>query len=367
MKRVGIIGTGLIGGSIALALKKRAGDKFFISGFDLSQTTLERARLAGAIDKPCATIAELVSSSDIIVVATPLEAIEPVFEAVASHIGENQVITDVCSLKKPVQDLAEKIFPDSSLFVGGHPMAGSEKGGFDAAHHELFVGRSYILTPTAKTSEKALAEISGLIRVLGARPVILSPDEHDFAVAYSSHLTHVISWSLVAVAAKHRTAEIGARFGGPSYRDMTRVAMAPPEMWSSILKGNKQHVLRAIELFERELQEFKQKIERGDAAELANMITPIREKRFEIYRSYEPEGKIYRLEVVLPNRPGQLARVASLLSSEGINIENIEMVHGEGQGLLFVDIIGEETADKALKLLLQKGFEAAIETGGGEQ
>lgn len=366
MKRVGIIGTGLIGGSIALALKKRAGSDFYIYGFDLSRATLKRAKEAGALDRPCTSIEELVCSSDIVLVATPFEAIEPVFEAVAAHLKENQVVTDVCSLKKPVQDIAERILPDPSLFVGGHPMAGSEKGGFDAAHHELFVGRSYILTPTARTSEKALAEVNSLIRALGARPVILSPDEHDFAVAYSSHLTHVISWSLIGVAAKHRTAEIGARFGGPSFRDMTRVAMASPEMWSSILKGNKEYILQAIELFERELEEFKEQIKRGDAAKLARMIAPIREKRFEIYRSYEPEGRIYRLEVVLPNRPGQLAQVAALLSGEGINIENIEMVHGEGQGLLFVDIAGKETANRALKLLLQKGFEAAIEAGGDQ-
>jgi prephenate dehydrogenase len=364
MKRVGIIGTGLIGGSIALALKKKRGSDFFTLGFDLSRESLEKAVRAGAIDLSCGSIEELVKKSDIVIVATPFEAVPSVFEAIGPYLEDEKVVTDVCSLKKPVQELAEKIFPDPAVFVGGHPMAGSERGGFDAAHHELFVGRSYIITPTPQTSEKALAALSGLIKVLGARPVMLSPEEHDLAVAFSSHLTHIISWCLVATALRERIAEIGARFGGPSYRDATRVAMASPEMWASILKGNRENILKAIEIFEQELKEFKRKIDRGSSEEILNMLLPIREKRFEIYRSLEPGAEIYRLEVVIPNRPGQLARVATLLSGEGVNIENIEMVHGEGQGLLFIDIAGRETAEKALSILIHEGFDAAIEAKG---
>lgn len=360
MKKVGIIGLGLIGGSLALALKNKYKGEVYVYGYDVSKEAVEKALSAGAIDEELKSAGEVAQASELTVVATPLESIEEVLRTIGAFQGPESVITDVCSLKKKVVELSQRLLQYPENFIGGHPMAGSEKGGFDAAHHEIFLGRPYIITPTESTAEKAIKEAHWLIKSIGAKPVTLSAEEHDLAVAFNSHLTHVISWAIVSLALKDRTAEVAARFGGPSYRDMTRVSMSSPSLWSNILSENREKVLKAIDLFAEELRSFREAISTGSKDKIESKIRPAREKRFEIYRSTEEKEEIYRLEVVLPNRPGQLARVTSLLGMEGINIENIEMVHGEGQGLLFVDVNGKELAEKALKILSKEGFEVSF-------
>ncbi|MCX7831794.1 MAG: prephenate dehydrogenase/arogenate dehydrogenase family protein [Actinobacteria bacterium] len=364
MKKVGIVGVGLIGGSIALALKNKYKDKVYIYGYDLNKEHIRKAKEVGAIDECFEEGAQVVQSSDLIIVATPLDKVKEVFQYIAKHQTPDKVVTDVCSLKMKVHKLAETILPYPENFIGGHPMAGSEKGGFDAAHHEIFIGKPYIITPVENTSEMAISEVHWLIKSLGAKPVTLTPEEHDYAVAYNSHLTHVISWAIVSMALKDRTADIAARFGGPSYRDMTRVSMSSPSLWSLILSENKDKVSKAIDLCIKEIISLKSAIESGSREEIEKIIKPARDKRFEIYRASEAKGKIFRLEVVLPNKPGQLAKVTALFGQQGINIENIEMVHGEGQGLLFVDVCGEENAERALSILQAAGFEATISQDG---
>lgn len=360
MKKIAVIGLGLIGGSVSLALKRKHKDKVYIYGYDLKKEHLSKALNASAIDQSAESIVEAVKEADIIIVATPVSSIKDVFQEISASENTKAVVTDVCSLKSIVCELAKKYLLVPENFIGGHPMAGSEKGGFDAAHHEIFVGRPYILTPLANTSEKAMQEAHWLIKSLGAKPAVLSPEEHDFAVAYSSHLTHLISWAIVSVALSNRTADIAAKFGGPSFREMTRVSMSSPELWAQILVENREKIQKAAELFLEKFNDLKKELEEGDTKSIQEKIKAIRDKRFEIYRVSEAGGKIYRLEVVLPNKPGQLAKVTSILSKEGINIENIEMMHGEGQGLLFVDISGKENAELALKALRNEGFEASV-------
>lgn len=360
MKKVGIIGVGLIGGSIALALKNKYKDKVHIYGYDLNKEHLRKAKEVGAVDECLEEGVQVIQNTDLIIVATPLDKVAEVFKYIAVYQTPDKVITDVCSLKTKIIELAETYLPYPENFIGGHPMAGSEKGGFDAAHHEIFIGKPYIITPVENTSEMAISVVHWLIKSLGAKPVTLTPEEHDYAVAYNSHLTHVISWAIVSMALKDKTADIAARFGGPSYRDMTRVSMSSPSLWSLILSENKDKVSKAIELYINELNSFKSAIESGNREQIEKIIKPARDKRFEIYKAAEAKGKIFRLEVVLPNKPGQLAKVTGLFGQQGINIENIEMVHGEGQGLLFIDVCGEENAEKALRILQSEGFEATI-------
>lgn len=364
MKKVGVIGLGLIGGSISLALKNRYKDEVYIYGYDLNDRSALKALSSGALDEILGSPSEVASKAELVIIATPMESVEPVLREISSVDLSTKVITDVCSLKSKVVEAAESLLPNPENFVGGHPMAGSEKGGFDAAHHEIFTGRPYIITPTDATSEFAIGEVHWLIRSIGARPVSLSPEEHDLAVAFNSHLTHVVSWAIVSLATKDRIADVAARFGGPSYREMTRVSMSSPSLWSQILSQNSSNVARAIEMLIKELNSFKEVVESGSRELIEEKIKPIREKRFEIYRTAEERAEIYRVEVVLPNRPGQLARVTSLLGKEGINIENIEMVHGEGQGLLFIDLSGQENALQALKVLKENGFEVSISGEG---
>lgn len=364
MKKVGVIGLGLIGGSISLALKNKYKDQVHIYGYDVSAETASKALNSGAVDEVLVSPVEVASKADITVIATPLDSFEEVIKQISSADLSGKVVTDVCSLKSWVVEVAESTLENPENFVGGHPMAGSEKGGFDAAHHEIFTGRPYIITPTERTSERAIGEVHWLIRSIGARPVTLSPEEHDLAVAFNSHLTHVVSWAIVSLSLKDKIADIAARFGGPSYREMTRVSMSSPALWAQILSQNSHRVSKAIEMLISELKSFKEIVESGSRELIEEKIKPIRQKRFEIYRAAEEKAEIYRLEVVLPNKPGQLAKVTSLLGKQGINIENIEMVHGEGQGLLFIDLSGQENAVQALNVLKENGFEVSISGEG---
>lgn len=360
MKKVGIIGLGLIGGSIALSLKKKK--SAIVYGYDTDFETSVEVLKAGAVDELKDSIKELVSSVDLLITAVPLSSIETVFKEITEGWRKDLTITDVCSLKIPVVRAAERIFPSIENFIGGHPMAGSEKGGFTSASHELFVGRPYILTPTEKTQEKALTDAHWLIKKLNARPAVLSPEEHDLAVAYSSHLPHILSWSFVGLMNRAAILETAAKFGGPSFRDITRISMAPPALWSEILIRNRDNVLSMINNLIEELKKFGEIIKGADEDELRFLIESLREKRMEISRAIEAGEVLYRLEVVLMNRPGELASVTTALGREGINIENIEMVHGEGQGLLFIDIANFEASQKAADILREKGYEVTIQS-----
>lgn len=363
MKKVGIIGLGLIGGSIALCLKRKGSAQ--ICGFDINNATLEAAFEAHAVDKVAKSIEELVDFSDIIVVSVPLSSVKEVFRKIAEFWKDELIVTDVSSLKSPVVRLAEEIFPLPENFIGGHPMAGSEKGGFSSANYELFVGRTYILTPTEKTSERALKEAHWLIRELNAKPATLPPEEHDYAVAFSSHLPHVLSWSIIGLTEKNRLLDTAAKFGGPSFRDITRVSLAPADLWTQILLNNSERVISLIDEFKKELDEFKRALESMQEEALKEIIEERREKRMEISRALEVGEVLYRAEVILLNKPGELASVTTALGRAGINIENIEMVHGEGQGLLFIDFASREAAEKAMDILKNEGYDVALESFEG--
>jgi prephenate dehydrogenase len=360
MKKVGIIGLGLIGGSIALSLKKK--NSAVVYGLDTDAETAAEALHVGAVDELRDSLKELAASAELLIAAVPLSSIDAVFREIADCLRDDLTVTDVCSLKMPVVRAAENILPSTENFIGGHPMAGSEKGGFKSASHELFIGRTYILTPTEKTSERAIKDAHWLIKELGARPAVLSPEEHDAAVAYSSHLPHVLSWSFVGLMNRDPMLETAAKFGGPSFRDITRISMAPSDLWSQILIRNREKVAIMIEELMQELENFRKILISSDEKKLRFLIETMREKRMEISRAIEAGEVLYRVEVVLMNRPGELAAVTAALGREGINIENIEMVHGEGQGLLFIDIANYEASQKAADILRKKGYEVTVQS-----
>lgn len=362
MRRIAVIGLGLIGGSIALSLKSRKPDEYRITGFDVRSEHSDRALSSGAVDAVADTAEEAVDGVDCVVLAVPVDRIRQILKQLAGSIGPHQVVTDVCSIKVPVVEAAREILPHPENFVGGHPMAGSEKGGFAAASPLLLEARPYILTPVEETRPGALGLVRKMAADTGASVAAVSPQEHDVMVAYSSHLPHVISWTLVNLARNHELFENAARFAGASFRDATRVSMSPVDLWLGIIDTNRENLLTAINEYIGELERFRQNLEDGNLDELKSYLESCRSFREKLFRpAMEEKAPVYRLEVVIPNRPGQLAAVTTLLGRSGINIENIEMVHGEGQGLLFIDVSGEEAMKKALKVLRDSGYQVSVE------
>ncbi|HET9918197.1 MAG TPA: prephenate dehydrogenase/arogenate dehydrogenase family protein [Ktedonobacteraceae bacterium] len=237
--RVAIIGLGLIGGSIGLALHKAKGARE-ISGYDLGKGICDRARKIGAVDQPYASIADAVRGAELIILATPVGAMRTLLQDIAPHVSPGAVVTDVASTKVQVISWAEEFLPTSVSFIGGHPMTGKELSGVEAADASLFLNRIYCLTPTARTRSVAISKVSSLVELLGARVRFLEPAEHDGQVASVSHLPFVASIALMETVSNGPAWGDASLLAAGGFRDMTRLAAGNPEMYRDICLTNSE-------------------------------------------------------------------------------------------------------------------------------
>lgn len=237
--RVAIIGLGLIGGSIGLALRKAKAAQQVV-GYDLGKGVSNQARKVGAIDQPFSTLADTVRGAELVVLATPVGAMRVLIQELSPLLTPGAVVTDVASTKVQVISWAEEYLPTTVSFVGGHPMTGKELSGVAAADALLFQGRIYCLTPTARTRPAAINKISTFIEALGARVRFLEPVEHDGQVASVSHLPFVASIALMKVVAESPAWSDAALLAANGFRDMTRLAAGNPEMYRDICLSNSE-------------------------------------------------------------------------------------------------------------------------------
>src|SRR2546425_4896615 len=241
--RVAIIGLGLIGGSIGLALHKaKAAPQ--ITGYDLAKGISNQARKIGAIDQPYSALADAVRGAELVILATPVGAMRSLLQDVAAALSPGAVVTDVASTKVQVISWAEEYLPSSVAFVGGHPMTGKELSGVQAADATLFQGRIYCLTPTARTRSIAITKVSALIEALGARLRFLEPAEHDGQVAGVSHLPFIASIALMNTVAKGPAWGDAAMLAAGGFRDMSRLAAGDPQMYRDICLTNSEALTR---------------------------------------------------------------------------------------------------------------------------
>ncbi|HRZ87316.1 MAG TPA: prephenate dehydrogenase [bacterium] len=263
-KKIAIIGMGLLGGSIGKALisRKLAGTVVGVVRRPEAVTQVVKARSAHLAT---CDIAEGVRNADLVILAVPVEEMSELARRILPYIEKNTVITDVGSVKANVVSRLGKIFARKGIFVGSHPMAGKEKGGLAHADSGLFRDAITIVTPTAKTSPRAVEAVRLLWESLGSRIVILPPADHDRAVAAVSHLPHIVSVALMNAASGARTSQVDPfECIGPSFRDMTRVVSSPADMWAGILVSNKKEVVRVAKRFADEVQRMVSAVSRGD-------------------------------------------------------------------------------------------------------
>jgi prephenate dehydrogenase len=244
--RVAIVGLGLIGGSLARALS-RAGYRVF--GVD-TPAIVRAARRQGAIASGSDDV-EGARESDVIVLAAPPRANLRILRQLAGRVPRETVITDLGSVKAPICALARQ--KKLTSFVGGHPMAGSERSGFAASRADLFHGHPWILTPDG-ASRRAVAAVRELARTVGARPSLMRPQEHDRTVAFLSHLPQLVSWAIDEAARMDGVAKAHLDLAGPGFRDMTRLARSPRPLWREILGQNAIEVSRAQGALRRALR-----------------------------------------------------------------------------------------------------------------
>jgi prephenate dehydrogenase len=260
-KNVTIIGVGLIGGSFALSLRK-AGFKGRISGVGRSRENLVRAKELGMIDEYFTEAGEAVRDADIILLSTPVGQFPRIVRDIREHIKRGAVVTDAGSVKAQVIRELEPLMPEGVSFVGGHPIAGKECSGADAASPDLFNNAVCIITPGHDTDSGAKAKILGLWNSLGARTVLMDPVEHDTVFAAVSHVPHVISYALInAILDVDRDI---ISHGGRGLRDMTRIALSPPDLWRDICMYNRGNILKSLRQFSSSISHVEKLIENSD-------------------------------------------------------------------------------------------------------
>jgi len=253
-ERVTIVGVGLIGGSLGMALRAR-GLAREVVGVARAPETIVTARDRGAIDRGTVDPAFGVGGAELVVLATPPALVVPMARRVLPHLGRDAILTDVASVKAEIVRSVEALAPPgAAAFVGGHPMAGTEGRGIGAAAATLFDRAVYLLTPTERTPRGAVERMSALVRALGAVPVEMEPGEHDQAVARVSHLPYLIAAALMGVA-QPGTPAAGA--AGPAFLGATRVAGSPVELWAEICRLNRDAILSALGVFREELARFE--------------------------------------------------------------------------------------------------------------
>jgi prephenate dehydrogenase len=278
-RKVVIVGVGLIGGSFALALKA-AGAVDHVVGAGRRSETLERARELGLIDAIGTLNASTLSDADLVLVSVPVAQTRAVLAALAPQLGAATVVTDAGSTKQDVVAAARAALGARvKQFVPGHPIAGTEHSGPEAAFAELYRGRNVVLTPLAENAAADVARVRGAWEACGARVHEIGLAEHDEILAAVSHLPHLLAFALVDHVAGRQGGERYLSFAAGGFRDFTRIASSHPEMWRDIFMANRDALLRELGAYVGALDELRAMLERGDAAALYDLFEKAREAR----------------------------------------------------------------------------------------
>ncbi len=279
VNRLCVIGVGLIGGSLALALKA-AGEVGEVVGVGRGRDNLETAVRLGVVDRFTTDPGEGVADADLVFLATPVLALEGVMRAIAPRLQPGTVVTDGGSVKGAVIAAIEPLLPAGIQFVPGHPIAGTEKSGAEAAFPTLYHKRRCILTPTDATDREALALVRRIWEIAGSEVVEMEVEKHDRVLAAISHLPHMVAYSLVnAVGAYDRYEENILEYSAGGFRDFTRIASSDPTMWRDIAQTNRDALLEMMTQYERFFAELKRDIADGDGAKLYDFFLRSKQSR----------------------------------------------------------------------------------------
>lgn len=347
-RRANVLGLGLIGGSICVALRDRG---WVISGDDNDQ-----GRVAEALSRGIISATGLDPAAEITFVAVPVMAVvDQVRRALVETSG---VVTDVGSVKAAVCGAI-----GDARFIGGHPMAGSELEGLDGADPDLFAGAVWVLTPTNGTSDAAFSTVAAIVNDLGAEVVGLDPARHDELVAVVSHVPHLTAATLMGVAGSRATEHAALlRLAAGGFRDMTRIASGHPAIWLDICNENREAIVATLTMLIDGLSSMKSIVAEGDRAQLLARLTTAREARSNLPSRIKMPSELSEVRIPIPDRPGAAAEVFTLAAEIGVNIANFEVVHSvEGDRGVAVVLVDSANAELFRGGLLARGFRPAIQ------
>ncbi|MET0904332.1 MAG: prephenate dehydrogenase [Acidimicrobiales bacterium] len=347
MRRAGVVGTGLIGGSIGLALRRRG---WHVTGDDRDPDVAARAFALGALD-----VVGTDPDADVTFLATPVRAVaDAAKQALATSPG---TVTDVGSVKASIVQAV-----GDSRFIGGHPMAGSEQEGIDGADADLFVGAVWVLTPTADTDDRALTTLREVIAELGADVVSLAPDHHDALVAVVSHVPHLTAASLMRMADDRATEHRALlRLAAGGFRDMTRIASGHPGIWPDICAENRTAIVDVLDGLLASLTEVRAIVADDDRDGLLSVLEQARRARANLPSRVTSPGDLSEVRVPVPDRAGVLAEVTTLAGTLDVNISDLEIAHSsEGEQGVLILLVEASAAERLRVALVAQGFRPSV-------
>ena len=350
-RRAGLVGCGLIGGSIAHGLRAAG---WHVTGDDADPARAAKALALGALDA-----VGLDPKAEITFLSTPVHALPEVAAAVlAATAGHGGVVTDVGSVKRSVVEAV-----DDPRFVGGHPMAGSEQEGVEGAHATMFEGATWVLTPTFSTDTAAFALVRSVVASLGADVVAVAPDRHDELVALVSHVPHLTAAALMGLASQAATEHATLlRLAAGGFRDMTRIAAGHPGIWLDICAENRPAIVATLDRLIAALAHLRSVVADGDRAALLSTLEHARSARVNLpARATGRPVEVAEVRVPVPDRTGVLAEVTTLLGELGVDIYDLEIAHSaEGDRGVLLLLVDAGQSDVARGALFARGYRPAV-------
>ncbi len=354
----GFIGLGLIGGSIARAVKEKIADSKIIA-YDINEATLALAKKEQIADVVTSSIDENFRSCDYLFLCAPVQKNDENLQAVKQVLSPDCLLTDVGSVKADIH----RTISEAGLnhqFIGGHPMAGSERIGFANSKAVLLENAYYILTPTEEVAKEKLTAYRELVETLGALPLIISPAKHDYVTAAVSHLPHVIAASLVNLV-KDSDSEDGIMkmIAAGGFKDITRIASSSAAMWQQICLTNTENITDLLSDYIASLTTIKESLESRSETALYELFDSAREYRDSFSNaSSGPIKRSYCIRIDIADEPGALATIVAILAANGISIKNIGISHNrefEG-GILRIELYEENAVRKATEVLRNRNY-----------
>lgn len=350
---VGFIGLGLIGGSIARGLK-RANPNLTIMAYMRTRSKLEQAKKDGIVDMILDGIGTAYSLCDVIFLCTPVEYNASYLEQVRPFLKPGAIVTDVGSTKTGIHRAVSELGMED-VFVGGHPMAGSEKTGYENSTDHLLENAYYVITPTKKTREDQIERMRQVALAIGAIPLVMDCETHDYSVAAISHLPHLVAASLVNLVRDHDSSdETMKRMAAGGFKDITRIASSSPVMWEQICMTNTENIKTLLKSYIESLENIYRELDAGNGDSIFRMFEEAGTYRNTFSGSKRgPVMQEYSLSVDVVDEPGSISVLAAILAARGINVRNIGINHSreEGEGALRISFYHERAMEDARELL----------------
>jgi len=352
-KKIGFIGLGLIGGSIAKAIRQYFPD-YEIVAFDKSKETLALATQESVIDVACTSIDDNFHHCNYIFLCAPVSYNTAYLKQLKSYLHEDCILTDVGSVKTSIHKEIIALDMEAN-FIGGHPMAGSEKSGFVNSKPMIIENAYYILTPTEKVPKEKVDQYASFVEALKALPVVLGFEEHDYVTGAISHLPHIIASTLVNfVKENDEKKELMKHLAAGGFKDITRIASSSPTMWQHICLKNKDNIVKILEQYIELLERAKSAIDEGAEQEIYHFFETSKNYRNSIPGgSSGPIKRMFAVYCDIIDEAGGIATIATILAANNINLKNIGIVHNREfeEGVLRIEFYDEASSKKAAELL----------------